>query len=265
MSKFILSKAMGSIPGEMLQEAMTITKNTGRKWIIRAAACLVLVIGLLSATMRGDDGIVTGNGLLTLTVYATNAEAFTTSSVDTVVPFSHIWINWVNWAPGWPITLSINSEDYQSDDIRFEVTVDGGVYYVGRDGGTSIYPGYSKPMPAQFSVPNNTTIFWSMWYTAEQSEHIQYEGEEVFTKIIVYDGDQIIGYTVLRFDRLTYGELDAAYYEQLGLPPDELASAYRLELLASVSFPKVDGEYQDVTLEYVNACIEKVCASNQQS
>jgi hypothetical protein len=261
VSKFILSKAMGSIPDEMLQETMTINKNTGRKWIIRAAACLALVIGLLLTTMRGDNGVITGNGLLSLTVYATNADPFTISSTDTVVPFSHTWQNSVSWAPGWPITLSINSEHYQSNDIRFEVTVDGGVYYVGSDGGTSIYPGYSKPMPAQFSVPNNTTIFWSMWYTAEQSEHIQYEGEGAFTKIIVYDGDQIIGYTVLRFDRLTYGELNAEYYEQLGLPLGELASAYRLELLASVSFPKVDGQYQDVTLEYVNACMEKVCAN----
>lgn len=261
MSKFILSKAMGNIPDDMLMEAMEVKKATGRKWILRAAACLVLVIGLLFATMREDNGIVTGNGLLTLTVYATDAEPFTTSSVDTVMPFSHIWQGFVSWAPGWPITLSINSEHYQSDDIRFEVTVDGGVYYVGRDGGTSIYPGYSKPMPAEFSVPNNTTIFWSMWYTAEQSEHIQYEGEEVFTKIIVYDGNRIIGYAVLRFDRFTYGELDAEYYGQLGLPLDEFASAYRLELLASVSFPKVDGEYQNVTLEYVNACIEKVCAN----
>lgn len=258
MSKFMLSNAMGNLPDDILQEAMEVKKHTGHKWLLRAAACLVLVIGMLFATMRGDNGIVTGNGLLTLTVYATDAEPFITSSVDTAVPFSHIWSNWVNWAPGWPITLSINSEDYQSDDIRFEVIVDGGVYYVGSDGGTSIYPGYSKPMPAEFSVPNNTTIFWSMWYTAEQSEHIQYEGEEVFTKIIIYDGDRIIGYTVLRFDRLTYGELNAEYYEQLGLPLDELASAYRLELLASVSFPKVDGEYQDITLEYVNACIAEI-------
>ncbi len=264
MSKFILSKAMGNIPDDMLMEAMEVKKATGRKWIIRAAACLVLVIGLLFATMRGDNGIVAGNGLLTLTVYATNAEAFTTSSVDTVVPFSHTWRGFVNWAPGWPITLSINSEDYQSDDIRFEVTVSGGSYWVGCDdriSSTSIYPGLSKPMPVQFSVPNHTTIFWSMFYSAEQSDHIIYEGDEVLTNIIIYDGDQIIGYTVLRFDRLTYGELDAAYYEQLGLPLDELALAYRLELLASVSFPKVDGEYQDVTLEYVNACMEKVCAN----
>ena len=54
MSKFVLSKAMGSIPDEMLQEAMTIKKNTGRKWIIRAAACAAMLALLIGAMLFGD-------------------------------------------------------------------------------------------------------------------------------------------------------------------------------------------------------------------
>lgn len=50
MSKFMLSNAMGNLPDDILQEAMEVKKHTGRKWILRAAACaavLALLVGVL--------------------------------------------------------------------------------------------------------------------------------------------------------------------------------------------------------------------------
>ncbi len=256
MKKFVLSEALGAVPDDMLQEAMEVKKKSRPGWMIfRAAACLAVVIGLLIAALGGNSGVITGPGLLSITAHAVDGEPFVVSVPDTVVPFSHNWGPFVNWAPGWPLTLSVEDKAYDWESIHFQVTVDGGGYYVGVDGGPSIYPVFSNTMPTQFTVPNNTTIFWSMWYDAASGEHIRYEGDEVYTRIIVYDGEHIIGYMVLLFDRFTYGELDAEYYGQLGLSLEEYADIYQLEVLASVSFPKVDGEYQGVSLEYVNACI----------
>lgn len=252
MSKFRLSKAMNAVPDDMLQEAMEVKKKGRTGWVIfRAAACLAVVVGLVFAAFGGGSGVVTGPGILAVTAYAADGEPFVVSDSDTVVPFSHRWGPFVNWAPGWPLTLNVPEGELLSENIRFQVTVDGGGYYVGVNGGPSIYPVFSTTMPAQFTVPNNTTIFWSMWYDAASGEHTVHQGKEVYTQIIIYDETHIIGYVVLRFDRFTYGELDAEYYEQLGVPLDEYAQEYQLEVLASVSFPKVDGEYQEISEEYV--------------
>ena len=54
MSKFILSKAMGNIPDDMLREAMEVKKHTGRKWILRAAACAAVLALLIGAMLFGN-------------------------------------------------------------------------------------------------------------------------------------------------------------------------------------------------------------------
>lgn len=260
MSKFMLSKAMGNIPDAMLQEAMEVKTKSRTGWVIfRAAACLAVVIGLIVAALglhANTDDIVTGPGILSITAHAMDGEPYAVASPDMVAPpefVSKFWGNGVNWAPGWPFTLSLQGDAYTPTDIHFEVSVDGGGYWVGTNGGTSIYPGNSKKLPSKFTIPNHTTIFWSQWYDAATGEQGFPNCTVVYTKIVVYDGEQIIGYAVMRFDRLTYAELNADGYGE------EYSNQYRLSALDSVSFPKVDGEYQNITLEYVEACIAKLC------
>ena len=45
--------------------------------------------------------------------------------------------------------------------------------------------------------------------------------------------------------------------QQYGFQEDQLTNSFRLEILDSVMFPMVDGEYQQITEEYVHQCIEK--------
>ncbi len=259
-----LSRQLGDLPEEMIAEAMAPARLVGRKYlagrVLRIAACLAVIIGLAAAILwpGGNSKIITEPGILAVAVHAAEQSPFTVDSPETVVPFSHRWGWPVNWAVGWPITLAIKDTCDTSDNISFHVTVDAGGYYVGMNGGPSLYPGLLQTLPAQFTVPNNTTIFWDMTYDAASGQHVMYEGTVVYTNIIIYDGFHIVGYAVLQFNRLTYEELGGTYFDDYDRPPDGLTNTFQLEMLASVSFPKVNGEYQDVSLEYVNACIDKV-------
>lgn len=258
MSEFVLSDAMNGIPDDMLQEAMQVRKKSRTGWLIfRAAACLAVVIGLLMAAVLTDrtEDLVIGPGILSVTAHAADGEAFVVASpgmVTTPEYFSDFWGNGVNWAPGWPFTLSLDGDAYTSDDIHFVVSVEGGGYWIGTNGGTSIYPGCSKKLPSEFTIPNHTTIFWSQWYDAATGEQGFPNCTASYTKIVVYEGEHIIGCAFMRFDRLTYAQAGKEDYGE------EYSVWYRLSELSSVSFPKVNWEYQEITLDHVDAYIAKV-------
>lgn len=253
-----LSRQLGDLPEDMIAEAMAPAKILRRKnltgRLLRITACLAVIIGLTVAILwpSGDNGIIAGPGILAVAVHAAEQAPFTVDSPETVVPFSHRWSWPISWTAGWPITLAVKDAYDSSDNISFHVTVDGGGYCVGYDGGDSLLHGFYSQLPAQFTVPNHTTIFWDLTYDAASGERFVYEGTTVYTTIIVYDGSQIIGYSVLKFNRLTLGELGATNNT------DSFSNCYQFEMLDSVSFPKVNGEYQNITLEYVNACIKNV-------
>lgn len=255
--KRALFDAVTGLEDDLITEAAAPKIRAFPKRMLRIAACLAVIIGLTAAILwpGGGNGITTGPGILAVAVHASEQKPFSVDSPETVVPYSHRWHWPVNWAGGWPITLSVKDAYDSSDNISFHVTVDGGGYYVGNDGGPSLYPGLLDILPAQFTVPNNTTIFWDMTYDAASGEYFLYEGTAVYTTIIVYDGSHIIGYTVLKFSRLTWGELGG---DNNKLSDDSLSNSYQFEMTDSVSFPKVNGEYQNITLEYVNACIKNV-------
>ncbi|MGN0999995.1 MAG: hypothetical protein ACI4PO_10620 [Faecousia sp.] len=237
MTGEFVSRQLSFLPENLIEEAM---KEASRRQktlyrVLRAAACLAVVIGILAGIGHWNSGVVTNPGILAVTVYAEDASS-TTLSPDTVLPYSYYW-GMTEWAPGLPITLSVSDADYISENITFQVTVDGGGFYVGVNGGTSIYPGASKPMPARFTIPNHTTIFWSAFSDASGNDDFIRSGQVAYADIIIYDDTEIIGYTVLRLDRES---------------PDSIGFA--ASMLASVSFPAS----QAVTEEYVYAQIEKV-------
>lgn len=265
MNEYKLSEALGSVPDDLLLEATKVEKRSPVfRRVLRIAACLALVVGLTMAALGlrpTKDGIVTGSGILTVTAYAADQTPFVTKPSETATPFLCRWSGFVNWAPGCPITLNMEEEGFCFEDITFQVTVNGGGCYIGENGGPSIYPGMSKTMPVQFSVPNNTTIFWSQYYDAATGEYEPFQGAYAYITIIIYENSHIVGYAVLRFHHLTYREVNAEFYEELGVPLDLFSGSFQLEMLASVSFPKVDGEYQSITEEYVDACIMKACST----
>lgn len=240
-----LSRQLNGLPEEMIAEAMAPVNDTSGKFsrsrVLRrltAVAAAVAIFFTALVLWPTDDEFVTGPGLLTITAYAADGVPYTTSASNSIEPFLHYWsISPVNWSPGCPITLSVNEEAYQSEELSFQVSVQGGGLYTGASGGTSIYPTYFKPMPKTFCVPNHTTIFWSTYFDASTGAYDMFCGDSSYIDIIIYDGAHIVGYAVLRFRLMTWGELlemrpsAKDIYEKHGYTADQMSGTYRLEML----------------------------------
>ncbi len=269
MNEYRLAEALGGVSDGLVQEAVEVKKKNpwGRR-LLRIAAAAAAVAILVTAAIGlwpREDGIITKPGLLTITAYAADGTPFAVSSPNTVVPFSHYWAGVVSWVPGCPITLSVSNEMYASDDITFDVSVDGGGYYIGEKESTGQMSGFYAVLPEKFDVPNNSTIYWSTTYDPEDPLGPMFTDEISYTKLIIFDGEYIVGYAIFCFRNITWAEVSKnlsseekeKWEQQYGFQEDQLTNSFRLEILDSVMFPMVDGEYQQITEEYVHQCIEK--------
>lgn len=227
-----LSAALTALPEDLVEEAME-PGHRGRSFSwLRLAACVAIIIGLFFGFWPTEPEIVTAPGLLTVTVYAMdeNSETGYTSEVlETGVEISNNrWSIAQNFYPGIPVNMVVSSEEFPAGKISFLVTVDAGVYI-------DWIKGEEQELPDQFERTNDTWIYWRAAYV---EEFLTEAFDHVYSDIIIYCEDNIVGYAVLRFDRV----------EGKGL-------TYTATLVSSVYFPKQNGEYQEVTYEYVCECI----------
>lgn len=234
-----LSQQLSYLPDEMVEEAMAPGRNIYRKntWhrILRAAACLAVILGLLLGVPQLLPGTQdTLASPLTITVYAADLSSATTLSPDTVLPVAYQWHPGTNWLPGQPITLSASAPDRADENITFQVTVEGGGFYVGV-GDKVFYKEYEdhilftsptyQPMATQFTVPNNTTIFWNPTIGAAEGDTFFKDGTVAYADIIIYGGEKIIGYTILRFEResTAHANFSVSMVASVSLSPDNEA------------------------------------------
>lgn len=272
----------------------TLRQNKGRKPL-----ALLLAIGLLAALLAGCNTAVPNLEVPGVTTAApitdipepkpsaavpTEQESSATGPVEneyglTVLSWPHtalpsfypgyeLWVESINAYTG-SITLSVPKDMFDSSAIRFEVTADGGSYYTLGDS-TGIHgPGFNW-YDAQFTVPDVTKLYWDCSVNAVTGEIVNgYPNfKEAYTRIVVYEGDHIVGYTVLRYERLLIEEADpkqAPEPPEFGevvlyhRPVEDYGLHYRVVVVESVLFPKVDGQYQDVTREYVDQRLEDAC------
>lgn len=269
-----LSDQLSFLPEKMVDEALESCnklqqKNTAIR-MLRIAACFAVIVGLLfgfpaipfpDTDVVPGTNIVTGMGILSVTVYAINAEtnAIVQEELEAGIEINntHYWPLVMNSYPGLPVFLSVATEDFPEDSITYEICVDYGEYLDWGNTGYSI-----NHMGKAFSMPNDVGIYWSLrgddfslWETDEL--------DVVYTTITILCEDHIVGYALLRFDRAYGRDVLAAYPGAdywIG-NEDQPAHAYWSNLIASVSFPKVDGQYQNVSQEYVDDCIENIINS----
>ena len=269
MKKYTVSKALGGLSDDLLLEALEFQKTRQPAWkILRAAACLAAVIGLLAAMFwpGAEENIVIGPGILTVTVYAADATPYTISSPDTVLHKSIYSDGPASYAFGCPITLSVPEKYDCSENVTFQVAVDGGGMLTEVETGETFTPGNAyKYMPSQFSVPNHTTIRWTALHVnASAEEYSMANRDTAHVEITIYDGENIVGYSVLRLCKMTCSEVIKAdpnwvlAENHQDCSEDHKTNCYRIEMLASVFYPKIDGEFQKVSDIYVKEQIEKV-------
>lgn len=97
-------------------------------------------------------------------------------------------------------------------------------------------PPYSSDTPV--TVSSGTTIFWSYHYSDETGSY-NVENGPVWLEFINRKGSKILGYAVVRVDRIA-----KCHYEP--------------EVVKAVIFPKVNGEYQKITEERVRLLMHSV-------
>lgn len=268
MSNFVLSKAMGDIPDDLLQEAMEVRKRSSVGWMIfRAAACLAVVIGLIAASwgLRSNrDGIVTSPGILTVTAFAADQTPISITAPDAV---RHGQFAVVSPLLGNPFcnafTLSVPNAVRDGTDIRFVLSFQGGVFRMAGE--------VDQIVPEEVIVGNDATVYWTMEEAVTEPGTVEHRAV-AYVDVIIYDGDSIVGYAVLRLQEITREERTKSADKEAdrnwpqGGPWNSIycgdgghqTGIYTIEMLASVYFPKVDGEYQHITEEYVIAIIEEV-------
>lgn len=259
-----ISRCLDALPDEMLEEAMKPYKPHsfwGR--IARIAACLAIIVGLLVGIPQiptDSTNIVTGTGILSVTVYAINAETEEIISeqleagID--VDNSHYWPLVMNRYPGLPVFLSVETDAFPSDKITYDISVDYGEYIDWRN--TDVQINY---VGKNFSMPNNVGIYWQGLSGLTENGSAM---DIVYTKILIRCENHIVGYALLRFDQ-AYGrdviKANPGLADYWAGKEDQPAAAYWSNLIVSVSFPKVDGEYQHVSEEYVQKCMQEVINS----
>ncbi len=239
------SEAMGEIDDKYVEEAIRYratkkAKGLSSKWIkrgaIAACLCVALVAGVLFKTSAPD--VVIAPGFLTVTAYAASSGEEITMQEGIELPTDYKWSLAMSSRPGLPLKLSAT----EYDDLSFEVSVDGGTLLLW-EGNKITYLGSS------FNTGNDTTVYWTNLSQTGENDFERYMGTTAYINIVIHEEENIVGYAVVE---ISTNDLE-----------NEPAQTYSIKLLKSISFPKVNGEYQKITAEYVAAEMEQIKSETQ--
>lgn len=275
MNEYTLSQAMTDIPDDWLTDAPQ-AKRRHRVYakLLRVAACFAVMVGLLLVDFRGGDGIVTRPGLLTITVSAADL-GILSSDAPEIILYSPLFLDsrTSNIGRANPFTPSIPNADGEYENLRFQISAENGALGIRE---------FAPNLPS-VTVVNNTPVYWTPTVETYFMDCIISEEETPYIDILIYDGDNLIGYAVLELGCATCEEVGNAFSLEVVHPdswipydPDDPFSVthagiwpcyycysnthlfpvlFSVKRLESVCFPKVDGEYQYIPEEYVSGKI----------
>lgn len=254
-----LSRAMGDLSDGMVTEAMRAYNRKRRKqklWlrVAMSAAALALIVGLLF--VPGGDGVVSTSGLK---VYALDAETHEAGeNAKEELKKHETIIHASSFSPmlsltGWEgIILSFEIEDPEIDleTVTITATATRSEVFHRKYNPDDFVDDVTLPTTCVFS--NGEVIRWTAYYTFaawnKQSELSMAEFVEqlggMYLDVVIRSGDHIIGYAVL---------------EMWGW---EQNPGFSGKLLESAFYPLVNGEFQNITEEYVLECIQGAKALN---
>lgn len=264
MNAQLLSDAIGEIDSQYIAQAICYrpTKSGRRRLAWTAAACLCLVIaagwglrahfsgGVLSAdpTISSEPdassvpapspGFLSSSGLLCVTAYALSADEETDLfqeyqlSEGLELPAPYGWCPLMSNIPGLPLKLSMAD----NPAATFQVSTEEGRFLLWDSEQTT-------SLGSAAACENDTVLYWNN--LSDESDGGTTSG--AYVDVVIYDGGNIIGYAVIQI----YTVSDEA----------NPFPTYFALLLQSVSFPKVNGEYQPVTEEYVLSQIKQIKAA----
>lgn len=242
----------------------------------RIAAVAAVVAILLAALLwpASDENYVTGPGLLVVRAYAVDEDNITDANSTILkegveLPFEYYWCPAMSVGPsGVPLKFSLSEEEYPDKSITFEIFLDGGSFlqpnpdFDWRD--YINLPEWTEPdIPANFelsghfTVENNEVLYWQPRtyvkdpITNETIDSFLPDGPSFYADIIIRADDHIVGYAVVEFF-----QYDRKPYSEGGIP------SYSACVLVTASFPKVEGEYQNISTDYMSRLFEKIHETN---
>lgn len=258
MKKEDFCEVFGDINENYIQEARANRRVRKTLWLKRGAlaACLCLIVVTSFVVPRLSDyaghdkspssNIVTAPGVLTLTASAASLDEDTTiefPSEETIimqegieVPITYNWNPAMSSRPGIPLNLS--APGYQN--TTFEVSVDGGELLLWEEDNTITH------MSTPLYVENGTTIYWSTLSQSTSGSVETMEHSPAYIDIVILEDTTIVGYAVVKIE---LDHLDSTTKDPY---------TYYATLVKSISFPKVNGGYQNITYEYVRMEMEQL-------
>lgn len=274
-----LYDAVSGIDPALIEEASAppAVKKFPLRRIASIAACLALIAALMlhKPTVGPEGGYVSAPGILAVTAYAfEDGNNFTEVPLEyTSSPlFEHGYCPLgLNCVPGHPISFHVPD----GEDMTLDISVNEGHIF---DWHCDIVDGYfvvrdGDSIRAQnVTITEDMTLYWRNFYddpvTGESSAFFPFKGydnivntdpktgevsavfhngtrmENIYIDIIIRSGEHITGYAVIHMK---------PYYD----------GAFQSVVIESVSYPQVDGEYQDIPQEYVDAQIRNAKLNNQ--
>lgn len=229
------SEAMSEIDDKYIEEAANYErKQKNYSWIkwgaMAACLCVALIAGVLFKTSALD--VVIAPGFLTVTAYAASSDEEITMQEGIELSTDYKWSLAMSSRPGLPLKLSAT----EYDNLSFEVSVNGGTLLLWEDNKIT-------HLGSSFNTGNDTTVYWTNLSLTGESDFERYMETTAYINIVIYEEENIVGYAVVEI-----------YTNDL---VNEPAQTYSAKLLKSVSFPKVNGEYQTITAEFVTAQMER--------
>ena len=262
------SDAMSELDTKYVDEALNYKKKAKKprcmKWgALAACLCLVAVTAITAASLwksqegtniGGDEqssapNVVIAPGFLTLTAYAASTEENVTAELPqgqkiimeegVEVPVNYNWTPTMSSRPGIPLNLS--APEYPN--AIFEVSVNGGELLLWEEGKIT-------QIESPFNTGNDTTIYWTSLSQTSKGSNELYIESEAYINIIVREEEHIVGYAVVE---IYTNNLDNEAKQNY---------IYHAKLLKSVSFPKVNENYQEITKEYIETEMQKIRSQN---
>ena len=255
-----MGQALGGVSESYLESAMGVydrKRKERRRWrkVTAAAVAVVILFGALVFWPEGGDpsqpGIIAVPGVMK--VYACELEGMSTVEIaDYALIEGADLSEVVTWAPffgsaahtrGIPLSFTVEDESLKNHELTLEIRA----YYGELHG--SLNEGY-LPLEKNVTLQNGDTIYWTGNEIWDATTDLQNGFEEtlaqlggVYIDIIIQADGHIVGCAIIEIGCL-----------------ETVPSVLSAGLLASVYYPKVNGEFQDITEEYITEQIALIKA-----
>lgn len=208
--------------------------------ILLSAICLALivtiVIPLINIALEINRKYVMAESLLSVTCFTLTDDSMEEIELkeSILLPREADWTMAINVVPGLPLELS-----YPDEYVNFTVRTSDGVL-------RSNINGESKFYGKEVELPNNSTIYWNN--LSNNNENVLLFNITSYLDIIIRSNEHIVGYAVIKIYPITE-------FKQ--------GHVYSAKMLKSVSFPKVDGEHQNISLDFIESEILNIKSKDQ--